>query len=172
MTVNCGGLILIDNDRIVLVKARNGNYSFPKGKYEKKDTNIYECARREFIEETGYTDFSYSVDFSPLFGHSAKGTKSIAYFVCHVIEKFSTFHQQLLLDPDEEIAESGFFTLQEILALENLKDDRKQLAKDSLEMSPGDYVDRIVDLCPQSSLDSHLLLSEELLSLKPRKKNK
>lgn len=83
---------MIDDDKIVLVKGKNGNYSFPKGKYEKKDADIYECARREFIEESGYTDFSYYVDFnSPLFGHSAKGTKSIVYFVCHVIESFPRF---------------------------------------------------------------------------------
>ncbi len=172
MTVNCGGLILIDNDKIVLVKGKNGNYSFPKGKYEKKDSDIYECARREFIEESGYTDFSYYVDFNdPLFGHSAKGSKSIVYFVCHMIEKFTTFRQQLL-DPDEEIEESGFFTLQEILALETLKEDRKQLARDALERSPGEYVDRIADLSPQSSLEYQTLLSEELLSCKPKKKKK
>eukprot|EP01032_Pedospumella_encystans_P031254 gene31254-35279_t len=45
---------------------------------------------------------------------------------------FPTFRQQLL-DPDEEIEESGFFTLTEILALETLKEDRKQLARDALE---------------------------------------
>ena len=172
MAANCGGLILIDVDKIVLVKGKNGNYSFPKGKYEKKDADIYECARREFIEESGYTDFSYCVDLNhPLFGHSAKGTKSIVYFVCHVIEKFSTFRQQLL-DPDEEIEESGFFTLPEILALETLKEDRKQLARDALERSPGDHTDSIVDLSPQSSLDYQMLLSEELLSCKPKKKKK
>lgn len=171
MTANCGGLILIDKDKIALVKGKNGNYSFPKGKFEKKDSDIYECARREFIEESGFTDFSYAVDFTPLYGHSAKGKKSIAYFVCHVIDKFPTFRQQML-DPDEEIEECGFFTLQEILALETFKEDRKQLARDSFERSPGDYVDRITDLCPQSGLDYQLLLGEELLSCKPKRKTK
>lgn len=169
--MNCGGLILIDSDKIALAKGKNGNYSFPKGKYEKTDSDIYECARREFIEESGYTDFSYFVDFKPVFGHSAKRKKSIAYFICHLIEKFPTFRQQLL-DPDEEIEEAGFYTLQEILALKTLKDDRKDLARDAFSRCPGEHVDRIVDLCPTSCIDCHLYLSEELLVCKPRNKKK
>ena len=48
------GCIVIDNDKVLLVKHNKGHISFPKGHIENGETEE-ECAIRETMEETGIT---------------------------------------------------------------------------------------------------------------------
>ena len=108
---------MFDEDgKILVVKNRKNKYSFPKGKLEQIDSSNYECARREFLEETGYSGFSYYTDKKEI-PTSGKENKTVIYFLCRIDRKFSWFGK-FLSDPDFDIIDSGFYTIEEIESLD------------------------------------------------------
>ena len=52
ISTHCCGIIVLDGSKTILVRTPRGNYSYPKGKKEKDETNM-ETAFRELEEETG-----------------------------------------------------------------------------------------------------------------------
>ena len=126
----CGGLILLDADlKIILVKNRNHNWSFPKGKFEcGVDKDNYHCARREFLEETGLVGFTYNYSTMTMTEERNSKTMCILY-VCQIIEKHSDYgfipgHA----DIDGDIIEVSFKTIEQINALDLFNDRRKAIA--------------------------------------------
>lgn len=126
---------MIDDGKIILVKDKRGRWSFPKGKYEKEKDGepkdlltLYECARREFLEETHMINFRYIYQATPLFSYTNKGVPSIAYFPAKITEKMDSF--KILPVNDEEIIEVRLFTQEEFLALSDneFQPQRKNLA--------------------------------------------
>ena len=50
---SCAGACIYDeNDNILIVKNKWGNWTFPKGYFEPRDASAIDCARREVKEET------------------------------------------------------------------------------------------------------------------------
>lgn len=53
ITKKAGCILINMKEKQIALVLRKGNYSFPKGHLEEKET-IKECAKRETIEETGH----------------------------------------------------------------------------------------------------------------------
>lgn len=51
-SISAGGIVLNDQNEIVLVQSQAGNWGFPKGHVEEKES-LLEAAKREIFEETG-----------------------------------------------------------------------------------------------------------------------
>lgn len=117
--MSVSGLIMLNNiGNIMLVIGRNGKYSFPKGKFEKeKDRNNYECARREFFEETGLVGFIYKLCSTPIIEHTDTGNVSCKYYYCLIDRELSDYQFIKKTDPDDEIVSIGFYTKEEIEAI-------------------------------------------------------
>jgi len=110
------GLVIIQNNKILLVHATNSSwesgYGIPKGGVEKKE-DILEAARRETKEEIGIKikrkDISTDAGFVD-YTRKGKVYKRVYYFVARPIEP-------IILDIDklqkEEIDWAGFLSLKE-----------------------------------------------------------
>lgn len=75
------GIIVFDNDKVLLIKHNGGHMSFPKGHVEMGETEK-ETAYREVMEETGIeakiiSDETYLNTYSPKEGYM----KDVFYFV-------------------------------------------------------------------------------------------
>lgn len=94
----CAGIILLDQDRTILVKTHRGYYSFPKGKQEQGE-DFLETAFREVEEETGILGTSF--DLIPEFyidEYSKKNNPSVRYYVGimkHPVNKFTFDKEEL-----------------------------------------------------------------------------
>ena len=109
------GCIVIDDDKVLLVKQNDGHTAFPKGHMEKGETEE-ECAIRETFEETGlkvkilngyrYTQ-SYFVKRDVL--------KEVVYFLAE--QKEGTLKKQ-----DEEIKSLGFYSFEDAIFMISYKD--------------------------------------------------
>lgn len=102
-SIICGVIAISKNEKLLLVRGRKtGKWSLPKGHKEYHET-LEECAKREFMEETGITinEFSRRNDIAKL----RVGTY---YFY----EPESEI--QLKPDDDSEITEAGWFSLSEL----------------------------------------------------------
>lgn len=134
--MSCAGLVLKDEGRVVLVKNNRGQWSFPKGKYEKnKDggstddcESLYRCARRETSEETRLVNFEYKYLKEPRKLLTSKGHVSCYYFLAEITRKLSTFTS--LEMTDDEIIEVRWFNSDELLELSNdvFLENRRELA--------------------------------------------
>lgn len=130
---NCNGIILRNsNNEILLVLDKHGIWSFPKGKREETDSSDYECARREFMEETGLTGFNYM--YIPVFyiEKSLKGNSVCNLYFAKITEQHEDYgfipnH----CDLDKDIIEARWMTLDEILSLSDIefKPTRKDICK-------------------------------------------
>jgi 2'-phosphotransferase len=137
--MSCSGIILIDNDKILLVKNSKGRWSFPKGKKENLDLDDYSCARREFNEETGLVGFTYSFNSTPYIEMTEKGTKSCILYIAKVINKHSDYgfiegHTDI---DSGDIIESKFMNIDQIRRLSDREfyERRKNIARDVLMMT-------------------------------------
>lgn len=140
---------MFDENKIILVKGKNGKWSFPKGKFEKsKDLNGYECARREFLEETGLVGFEYVYNSSPEIEFTEKNTISCKYYRCKITSKNSDF-TTIERDNNDEIVETKWMTLYEILQLDDsmFYERRKKIAVDflnSIQYGGFDMMDKFM----------------------------
>ena len=120
----CAGIIVINNDKTVLVSTKMGNLSFPKGKRHKNETT-YDTAWRELTEETGidssHVDLiaDYYIDEI-----SRKGFVSVRYFV-GILKKTATF-DDFKFDP-EELSNVAWYNIIDALESTFLKENRKDI---------------------------------------------
>lgn len=86
-----GGILLNENNRVLLVQSRASKWGFPKGSVEPGET-FEECAEREIFEETSYkisvTDSDPIIKFHKsvfFFKETNVSTKSSAIKLKHVL---------------------------------------------------------------------------------------
>ena len=127
--MSCGFILFDTNSEIILVRNKNNKWSFPKGKFEKKDKDNYHCARREFFEETGLVGFDYEYSPEELIENREYEGKSCNLFIGRITKEHEDYgfipgH----VDPDNgDIVEVKFFAIDNLLALSNFHPRRKAL---------------------------------------------
>jgi len=86
---------LIDNSKY---KYTSSEWEFPKGRRNKNENN-YECAKREFNEETNYDTSDYSIihNVSPL-NEEFTGENKVRYRYIYFIGKLTNLEKQTKLD--------------------------------------------------------------------------
>jgi len=132
--VPCAGIIVFDNDLTVVVSTERGNYSFPKGKRKKTETNL-EAAWRELTEETGLTtEHVVLIGENYLDELSEKGYVCVRYYVGHLIKSLD----KLVCDPSE-LTDVKWMNVNDVLQLDKIKDTRKHILRLAYQMHQGKY---------------------------------
>lgn len=96
-------------------------FSFPKGRKQLKENN-QRCAQREFQEETGYTDFDYSLVKSKTFNEKFIGTNLIPYTHVYYLARASNNIRMPRVDLSNqtqtgEVKNIGWFTVDQAFSL-------------------------------------------------------
>ena len=118
----CSGVIVFKGNETVIVTTENDRCSFPKGKRNKKETDL-ETAFRELEEETGLTkDHVELIDGIVIDETSNNGNPSVRYFVGRLIKDIDEF----TFDKDE-LKKVEWHRVEDAMKLEGLKDRRKQI---------------------------------------------
>lgn len=120
------GTIIIDNDKVLLLKHNEGHWDFPKGHVENEETEI-ETALRETKEETNLDvqineTNRYMIRYSP----KENTTKDVIFFVAQPIT--NDVKPQV-----EEIAEIRWLTFEEAIqkiTYDNSREILKQVIQD------------------------------------------
>lgn len=141
----CNGIVLQNQqNEILLVCDKRGMWSFPKGKQEPRDENSYQGARREFIEETGLTNFSYSYIPKPYIEPSKTDRPGTNLFFARIIKEYSSYgfipnHK----DIDNDIVEAKWMSISEINRIPGVKFSymRKQICEAALHNYNNLYTD-------------------------------
>jgi len=124
----CSGIIVIDNDKTVLVSKKNGNYSFPKGKKNKGETSL-DTAWRELNEETGLSKENVEIiDDFIIDENSNKGNIAIRYYVGKLIKN----PIKLTYDADE-LQNVEWIQIDKAYKIEKFKNRRKEILKQAYE---------------------------------------
>ncbi len=120
------GTIIIDDDKVLIIKQKQGFYGFPKGHMEKNETEV-ETAIREtkeetnidvLIDETKRYSLNYVID--------NKIDKEVVYYLAkplnkNIIKQESEINDILWVDIDKVI---------DILTFDNLKELWKKVLKE------------------------------------------
>lgn len=128
--IPCYGIIIIKelDEECVLVKKKDGNYGFPKGKRHKKETAI-STAFREVEEETGLQNHQLTlVNNIYLDELSSKGNVSVRY----LLAKYTYNHKHKFNFDSNELEESNWFKFD--IAMDKLKSKRKKILQKTLDL--------------------------------------
>ena len=124
----CYGFIIMHENKTILCKTDNGYYSFPKGKRNKPETEK-QTALRELQEETGILENEIIQTEYFFEEKSDKGFPSVKYFVAKLKElKDFTFDET-------ELESVDWYTLEEALNLDKLKEARKFIIKELIKIN-------------------------------------
>ena len=96
-------------------------FSFPKGRKQLRENN-QRCAQREFQEETGYTDFDYSLIKCRTFDEKFTGTNLIDYTHIYYLARASNNIRRPRVDFNDktqmgEVKNIGWFTVDQAFSL-------------------------------------------------------
>ncbi len=115
------GIILIrDNKEVWITQSYHKCFGFPKGEKEKGET-VEECARREFLEETGYEINNLNLDACVRIGTFIEDVEYI-FYIWNVPKSFNL--SSFPLD-DVEITSCGWFPIKNLGDLKLSKAIRK-----------------------------------------------
>ena len=120
------GTIIIDDDKVLIIKQKQGFYGFPKGHMEKNETEV-ETAIRETKEETNLdvlTDETKRYSLNYVIDN--KIDKEVVYYLAkplnkNIIKQESEINDILWIDIDKVI---------DILTFDNLKELWKKVLKE------------------------------------------
>ena len=113
---SCGCIVFDEDKKVLLVRMVHGHFSFPKGHVEVNETE-YDTAYREVKEETNIDckiidGFRYITTYSPF-----KDTvKDVVFFVAKALSND-------IITQEEEISESGFYTIARAKEILTFKSD-------------------------------------------------
>lgn len=111
------GCIIIENDKVLLVKQIDGHISFPKGHIEKNEQEK-ETALREVYEETGIkVNIIDDTRYVQKYIIDNKIEKEVVYFLAKKVE--GTLKKQ-----DSEILELGFYDINKALLMLTYEDTK------------------------------------------------
>lgn len=118
------GIIVFNNNKVLVIKHNQGHYGFPKGHVEANETE-YETAIREVKEETNI-DAKIIDGFREYITYSPKENviKDVIYFIGEAL----TFD---LRNQEEEVSKCMFITIDEALNFITF-DDEKNLFKKAI----------------------------------------
>ena len=116
------GIIVFDEDRVLLIKHNGGHISFPKGHVEKGETEE-ETAIRETLEETGIeARIIYEIPFINTYSPKKNHTKDVLFFVG--VKTGGHLRPQL-----EEVSLCDFFTIEDAMETLTYDADREYLER-------------------------------------------
>lgn len=121
------GTIIIDNNKVLLIRQKQGFYGFPKGHVEGNETEV-ETAIRETKEET---NLDVVVDESKLFEISYIVNDNIDKNVVYFLAKLTG--ENNIIAQEEEINEVLWVDIdkaEDILTFDNLKELWKEVLKE------------------------------------------
>lgn len=123
------GAIVIDDNKVLVVRHNAGHLGFPKGHVEGNETEV-ETAIREVKEETGLdveidSNYRYTTNYSPKEGVS----KEVVYFLGKPLTKeikpqYSEVKEVLFMPIDEALNKVDYQDIKEIF--KRLLEDRKK----------------------------------------------
>ena len=127
------GIIVFDNDKVLIVKHKGGHTSFPKGHREKGE-NLRETAIREVKEETGIdAEINSNVCFINTYDPRERISKKEKIFKDKVFKDVLLFIGTKIggeLKPQlEEVSLCDFFTKEEALEKLTYQIDKEMLEK-------------------------------------------
>ena len=153
--MSCGLIMFNEKNEVLIVESDKGTFSLPKGKVEKYDLSNYECARREFLEETGMYGFIYKTDKIEIESKSKKPGKKITYFLCKIYIRLECY-QEKLCDPDHDIIDAKFYTIEDALKIENLEEERKHILREAIKKINEKCDLNIFDIFLSPTAEQHL----------------
>lgn len=118
------GIIVFNDDKVLIIKHKQGHYGFPKGHVENNETE-FETAIREVKEETNI-DVKIIEGFRDYITYSPKENviKDVIYFV-------GTALSYDLKNQEEEVSKCIFVTIEDALKLVTF-DDEKNIFKKAI----------------------------------------
>ena len=128
METSCG-FILINYDSILLLQYPQGHWSFPKGHIDEADSDHFDTAKRELLEETGISEVSIiegwmsKTEYS-FFSKGTPVTKQVFWYLANTDElnvKLSHEHTNYMWVNFDEASEQLTFE-QEVNLLNSAKD--------------------------------------------------
>lgn len=126
MAIPCCGIIVFDEDKTLLVITNSGNYSFPKGKRNKNETDL-ETAWRELEEESGLTPENVELIKNYYIDElSIKGFPSVRYFVGYLVKK-----PELLRFNVKELQSVEWYNISEVYEISKFKPIRKTILQNA-----------------------------------------
>lgn len=127
--IPCAGIIVFNksSNQTILVSTDRGNFSFPKGKRNKKETDI-ETAWRELEEETGLTKNNVTLfDSHHIDEFTKKGHVSVRYFIGILTKDIPKFKFD-----KSELTNVQWYDIDKVFKLDKLKDARKLVLQKAL----------------------------------------
>lgn len=149
MRYSCGLIMFDYNNKVLLVKTSKNVFSFPKGKIEDYDDSKYECARREFLEETGMYGFVYKTDLKEIESNinPRKPDKKIIYYTCKMVKNLYN-HEINLNDPDGDSFYAEFFSIED--ALKELCIEQKRILNEAFQKIKNEELLSLDSFCSRS----------------------
>ena len=119
--ISAGGVVLGEDGRIVLVRQHSNSWSLPKGGIEEGEL-LVECAHREMEEETGIKELELIKELGAYerysIAHGGVGEDHDRPMGHRTFFLFKTTEHELKpSDPDGEITEARWVTIDEALSL-------------------------------------------------------
>ena len=121
------GTIIIDNDKVLLIRQKQGFYGFPKGHVEGNETEV-ETAIRETKEETNLdvvVDESKRFEISYIVNDNID--KNVVYFLAKLVGENNIIAQE---EEINEVIWVDIDKVEDILTFDNLKELWKEVLKE------------------------------------------
>ena len=121
------GTIIIDNDKVLLIRQKQGFYGFPKGHVEGNETEV-ETAIRETKEETNLdvvVDESKRFEISYIVNDNID--KKVVYFLAKLVGENNIIAQE---EEINEVIWVDIDKVEDILTFDNLKELWKEVLKE------------------------------------------